>query len=164
MTAPLAIPVRSTRAAVHEARPVTTGPWPVGWLLGLLATAAVAALILLVAWYAASGEGVLAAQVPWLNAAVGATVLSGLGNCAWLLRGRRSVGELRRSLFVAAPAQTEVANAVVAHVAGAGPTWVRAPGMRRAHRPNCPLVAGKNVVEVDAADAEACGMCQGLAS
>lgn len=164
MTSPLTIPIRSARAAATEGRSAATSPWSASWLLALLATAAVGGVTLVISWYFAAGEGVLAAQVPWLNVAVGATVLSGLGNCAWLLCGRRSVGELRRSLLVAAPAGNDDEDAVLPHVPAGGPTWVRAPGMRRIHRPNCPLVAGKNMVEVDALADEACGICEGLAS
>lgn len=155
----LVVPVPSARLAVLDQRALTSSPWQVGWCLALLSTTAVGLIAVLYGWYGASGQGVLARQMPFLSTALAGTVVAGLGNCGWLLRGRRSVGELRRSLLVAAPPSARPAEAV-ATSAPAG--WVQAPGMTLRHLASCLLVAGKQVCAVELDAAPACAVCGGL--
>jgi hypothetical protein len=66
----------------------------------------------------------------------------------WLARGRRSVGERRRELLArwepAGPPGSSRPTGAAEHEVLAGGPLVRAAGMRLAHRPGCPLVAGKD--------------------
>jgi hypothetical protein len=165
---PLSVPIRAG-APVDAVRPSdsASSPWAVGWLLALIATTGLGLAAIVTAWYGASGRGVFADQVPWLNHAVGGAIVAGLGNCAWLLRGRRSVGELRRSLLVAAPVADDVSapsfSVEVAPAPAVSAAWVQAKGMRKVHRPSCPMVVGKTVRKADISAGDACAICSGAA-
>lgn len=159
---PLAVPIRSGAPVDAAPRADSTGsPWPVGWLVSLLASTLLGLAAILTGWYGASGEGLLAEQVPWLNLAVAGGVIAGLGNSAWLLRGRRSVGELRRALLLAQPAVAPAAPLEVEAMPLLMADWVQADGMRKVHRPDCPMVAGKPVLPVDPAGGAQCAICAG---
>jgi hypothetical protein len=79
----------------------------------------------------------------------------------WVLVGmrevRRGFRDLRRQQRILIPAELPLA--------GAAPTGevfplVSAPGMTRAHRPDCLLLRGKNVLPVPVDDARPrCGVC-----
>lgn len=159
---PLAVPIRSGAPVDAAPRPHGPGsPWPVGWLLSLLGSTLLGLAAILTGWYGASGQGLLGDQVPWLNLAVGGGIVAGLGNCAWLLRGRRAVGELRRALLLAEPALDTAAARPVEAAPLLPADWVQAAGMRKVHRRGCPMVAGKVVRAVDPSGAAACAICAG---
>lgn len=142
-------------------------PWGDGDILGLCAASAVGLVAIVGAWYGISGSASPASQTGWLNAAMAGVVVSALGNCVWILRGRRAVGERRARL-------------VALHEGESGPdavpmtSWedtrtmtvplmdtdrVRAGGQRRIHSADCPLVAGKNVAPALLGDGAPCGVC-----
>lgn len=141
--------------------------WP--WRDGDVVTACLAGLLggfaVGVAWFGASGTSSIAAQAVWLNVAVGGLMVCGFGIALWLLRGRRSVGERRADLVSLADAvpSTEPTSVGLPPAETAGGTepllLVRAPGMRRAHDPGCPLVAGKEIERVAIGTGERCEVC-----
>jgi hypothetical protein len=117
-------------------------PWKVGDLLVVYATTAIGIVLVLAAWFQASGEVHLNDQVGWATVGSAGVIVLGAGNLAWLLAGRRSVGALRRAVLAAAPvAGAEPAEAVLAMP----DALVAARTMTRFHRPDCILVAGKSV-------------------
>jgi hypothetical protein len=123
-------------------------PWEPGDLVRLVVLTLVALAVIGVAWYGASGEGRLSHQMSWLNLSVAGLMVTGAGNLMWLARGRRSVGERRRELLArwepAGPAGSSWPTSAPEREVPADGPLVRAAGMRLAHRPGCPLVAGKH--------------------
>jgi len=114
------------------------------------------------AWFGADGASSLAQQAMWLNVAVAAFAVSGVGLCLWLMRGRRAVGERRAGLVSLDPVDDEP-PAAPARVRRGGTgelTLVRATGMRRVHDPSCPLVEGKHVEPATLGDGEPCAVCE----
>jgi len=95
-------------------------------------------------WVQLSGGSSVDAQIPWLNVAVSGLLLAGFGNTLWLLRGRRSVADLRTSLLP--PTFGTTGEPVDAPVPAEQRQLVSAAGMTRYHRPDCLLAAGKPVV------------------
>ena len=95
-------------------------------------------IVIAVAWYVAAGEATFAQQVGPVDAALAGLLLSGVGNLAWLLHGRRTLGERRRLLLPDIVAATASADAqavvvrptLVPHRRGLGGR--RVPG-RRGH-------------------------------
>jgi hypothetical protein len=124
-------------------RPV---PWRLGDLLVLYACTALGALLVAVAWFGASSSVRVASQVRWTNIGVGGLIVFGAGSLAWLLTGRRAVGELRRHLLPLIPVPEQPA---VEGRAPASPTTngalVSVRGMTHYHRAACIFVAGKDV-------------------
>jgi hypothetical protein len=120
-----------------------------------VAAAGVACLILLtVCWYQAAGEGRTGEQMPWLD--VGAAAVA----VYWVLAGRVVARARRR---VATRREMQFRTLARSVVGGASPDvpsaeLVCAPGMARAHRPECPLVADKPTAPAPA-DAPTCGIC-----
>src|SRR5580698_7249234 len=113
------------------------------------------AIVIGVAWYVGAGDLSLKQQIGPTDAAVAGLLLSGLGNATWLLRGRRAVGERRRSLLPDPVAQVQrvrllrgtasepVAQTEPAHSPILGdPVFLAGPNMERFHHPNCALAAG----------------------
>lgn len=128
-------------------------PWEDGHVLQLCATSALGLVAIVVGWYGASGSALVDRQTLWLNLGVAGTVVAALGNCVWLLRGRGAVGARRRQLVSMAPSPSSPP------AASGGAGLVRASGMARVHRADCPLVAGKKVRKAVTADGDACGVC-----
>jgi hypothetical protein len=131
-------------------------PWVVSDLLLLYLANVAGLLLILVAWFEASGAVDLNAQIVWLNVGAIGVIVAGSGNVLWLLTGRRGVGELRQALTPALSAHF----AQVGELTGGGtvaPTTsfeprVEDPGlfvsgadMTRYHRPECLLVRDKEV-------------------
>ena len=138
-------------------------PWDPNDLVLLVALTLIAVSIIGVAWYGASGQGRLSQQTAWLNLAVVGIVVAGGGNLMWMARGRRSVGERRRALLTEWDTSVRASStAAPKHRAPVGGALVRAAGMRFAHAPDCPLVAGKVTTPVAAGEgAPRCTICNG---
>jgi hypothetical protein len=138
-------------------------PWTLGDLMILYACTFVGLLLVGIAWYGASSSVAVSAQVRWANLAVGGLILLGAGQLAWLLTGRRAVGELRRHVLRQARSDAVVEQAPVAHAAENG-RFVAAKNMTRYHRPACLLVAGKKVeagaeTKLQKRGLRPCGVC-----
>jgi hypothetical protein len=132
-------------------------------LPGLLT--AVGLIGLIVGWVGISDTVSLSRQSRWLGLGIGSVVLGGLGVVLWLFAGLTNLGRLRRdvlgelALRAAEDAQDEPLEAT--HDARFG----IAAGMRRHHRPECELLAGKTVTwleadEVPATGTAPCGICR----
>ncbi|MPY81559.1 MAG: hypothetical protein GEV04_24940 [Actinophytocola sp.] len=127
-------------------------------VFGLVAIAA--------SWFFSSGSASTGIQALWLNIGVAGAVIAGIGNCVWLLRGRRAVGQ-RRTELISLGRDRDFGSS-----AGTVPTpdvtdtlsmplgVVRAAGMHKIHRQDCPLLAGKRFEPVDLRDGEPCGVCE----
>jgi hypothetical protein len=109
--------------------------------LGLLG-----AVLIVVAYLGAADEARLDDQFGWVNLGVVGLLIAGVGAGALLLVGRRAIGLRRvRLLRDAAQRATHVAATVDRD---ALLVWL--PGSSLVHRPNCQLVRGKDVDELDA--------------
>jgi hypothetical protein len=122
-------------------------PWQVGDLLLLYLANVGGLLLIVVAWFEASGAVSQDAQILWLDVGIVGVIVAGAGNVLWLLTGRRGVGELRRALTPALMARfaepsAEAAPAVPATDPG---QLVAGADMTRYHRADCLLVVGKEV-------------------
>lgn len=146
--------------------PARQVPWRDGDLVAVTATALVGVIAILLGWFGASGSPAPARQMLWLNITVAGVLIFAIGNCLWLLRLRRAVGERRAGLVSLEVADEEPEGhhpaGAVAHLdwtAVMAAEWVRGDGMARVHRPDCPVVAGKHVWSADAGDGELCAVC-----
>lgn len=140
--------------------------WRDGDIVMVSATALVGLVLLVAAWFGASGSGSPMHTATWLNVAAGGFAVFGAGNFLWLLRGRRAIGERRVALISLEPADGPPApprSPRAGHASSGPPTALRlvtVPGMARVHDPDCPLVAHKPVRPASAGDGDPCGVCQ----
>jgi hypothetical protein len=146
-------------------RPDRPLPWRLGDLLGLYVTVSIGGILLLLAWWGASGTGKFSSQIVWVNVAIVGLVVAGSGGAVWLLTGRRAVGERAEALLPLGAAsfvpETDVDGDGARRL-------VAAPRMTRYHRDGCQLVAGKDLrvaseAEHRAAGRRPCGMCLAVA-
>lgn len=155
---------------VAPARPLL---WGAEDLLRWAITTGLGGIVIAVAWYVAAGEATFAQQVGPLDAAVAGLLLSGVGNLAWLLHGRRALGERRRLLLpdlaMAMPDPQSVLVAPLSPPATAGTmddVFLAGEGMERFHRPDCALAAGRTGWttatrrEHEEAGRRPCGVCR----
>ena len=109
------------------------------------------------------GQGV------WVAVAVAAALISAAGNGVWLGTLRRAANGRRQRVFtrlagkagephLPPPKQAERTPAGSPAAIGEGMQAVMVAGLTLRHRPDCPLVSGKDVVPATA-DAEPCGWC-----
>lgn len=137
-------------------------------ILLLVATALGGLIGITVAWFGASGSSDPAGQATWMSVGVAAFTTSATGNCLWLLRGRRAIGERRAGLISFEPDEADPPADPAgwpdeSTATGSRTTqfeFVRAEGMNRVHVPDCPLLTGKSVVPAQLGDGEPCGVCQ----
>ena len=149
--------------------------WGAEDLLRWVITCGLGGIVIVVAWYIAAGEATFGQQVGPLDAALAGLLLSGVGNLAWLLHGRRALGERRRILLpdVAEAAAGRGAQAVIvgpvtalSHEASADEVFLAGEGMERFHRADCALAAGRTGWttatrrEHEAAGRRPCGVCR----
>ncbi len=139
-------------------RPGTSARW---WVAQMV----VAGVVIAAAW-AAGGRGSVQGQIPWLNVAVLAAVVSAVANGLWIVSARRAFGARRR--LVLGALDVTVHDGLDANPSPAGTPGeespVAVPGLQRYHRPGCPLVAGRTLVAAtgpdhDAAGRVPCGWC-----
>jgi hypothetical protein len=126
--------------------------------------------IIAVAWWKASAAVRMADELPWLAVAIAAVGVAGAGHGAVLLQLRAAIARQRRRLeagrWTGHPAG--VAETAPRHPAardGVPPTLVAAPAMRRYHRSDCRLAAGKTVRTASAEEHQragrtACAVCR----
>ena len=98
------------------------------------------------------GQGV------WVAVAIAAALISAAGNGVWLGALRRAANGRRQRVFTRLADKAERAPADSSAAIGEGVQAVMVAGLTLRHRPDCPLVAGKDVVPATA-DAEPCGWC-----
>jgi len=156
---------------VAPARPLL---WGAEDLLRWAITTGLGGIVIAVAWYIAAGEATFAQQVGPVDAALAGLLLSGVGNLAWLLHGRRAVGERRRLLLpdVATAASGDpqpvlgVPTSTPSGTAAMDQVFLAGEGMERFHRPECPLAAGRTGWttatrrEHEEAGRRPCGVCR----
>jgi len=144
-------------------------PWTRSHLTGLAGAQAIAAAVLVAAWFGLSDELVFTRQIPLLDLAVVATVAGGVANVAWIVQGRSAVRRRKATFLrqvaaalpatVAAPQRSDPRSSLAAM----GDGFVAAARMTRYHRPDCPLLDGKDVRPVGGSeqrDRTACGVCR----
>ncbi|MET7617944.1 hypothetical protein [Streptomyces sp. NPDC005408] len=135
-------------------------PWQDRDVLIVCGTTLAGFALIVTAWFGAGGTASVARQTAWLNLAVAGFAVSSIGLCLWLLRARRAVGDRRIALISLAPREEQedpyeekpLRRASSQHL-------VRAAGMVRLHRRDCPLLTGKDVTLAAAEDGELCGVC-----
>jgi hypothetical protein len=91
-----------------------------------------------------------------LAVAVAAALISAAGNGVWLGTLRRAANGRRQRVFAHLAGKAEAAAGPF--TAGGDVRAVMVAGLTLRHRPDCPLVAGKDVVPATA-DAPPCGWC-----
>ena len=138
-------------------------PWQVAHLLVWYVGAGAGLVVILVAWWGASGTTRVPALVTWVNVGVAGLVVSGLANLVWLLEGRRAVGE-RRYAVLGDPDVSALTQRPAAGSAADEPLVAAGP-MTRYHRTGCPAVSGKQVSAAARDDHESvgrspCGICR----
>lgn len=132
--------------------------WPRRGRLWLL-VGQVACLATIVAAGRASAERPSpGAQGAWVAVAVAAALISAAGNGVWLATLRRAANGRRQQVLARLAGQAERAPAGSPAATGGDGRTVMVAGLTRHHRPNCPLVAGKDVVPATA-DTQPCGWC-----
>jgi hypothetical protein len=149
--------------------------WGAEDLLRWVITVGLGGIVIVVAWYVGAGEATFGQQVGPIDAALAGLLLSGIGNLAWLLHGRRALGERRRLLLpdvaVETPGAEESvrllsAGPVVASAAPADEVFLAGADMERYHRPTCALASGRTGWttatrrEHEAAGRRPCGVCR----
>jgi hypothetical protein len=168
-----------TRATAIDASRQVAPARPLLWgaedLLRWAITTGLGGIVIVVAWYVAAGEATFAQQVGPIDAALAGLLLSGVGNLAWLLHGRRAVGERRRLLLpdvAAATASADAQPVVVGPLSSTASTatvddvFLAGEGMERFHRPDCALAAGRTGWttatrrEHEDAGRRPCGVCR----
>ncbi|MBA0125745.1 hypothetical protein H0B56_09355 [Haloechinothrix sp. YIM 98757] len=135
-------------------------PWRDSDVVMVCLTTIVGAAAFAAGWFGATVSGTVHHQAAWLNLAVGGFATSAVGVSLWLMRGRRAVGERRVALVSIDPPDAEPRPAPGRWPDADGTRdLVRAVGMQRVHRPDCPLVAGKQLERADEDDGQPCGVC-----
>lgn len=164
-----------TLEAPRRAAPARPVLWSAEDLLRWVITTGLGGIVVAVAWYVAAGEATFGQQVGPVDAALAGLVLSGIGNLAWLLHGRRALGERRRLLLpdlgATAPAldareKLVPAGPMAPGTAPIADVFLAGEGMERYHRPECALAAGRagwttaTRHEHEAAGRRPCGVCR----
>jgi len=127
-----------------------SAPWRVTDAVTWCALVAGAGVLLLAAWWGASGTAVVHHQVVWLNVGAVSVMLVGTANVLWLLSGRRALGERKRGLLDRVDARFGTHRAAVLEAACQP---VTAAMMTRYHRPGCQFAAARGGLK--AADRDA---------
>lgn len=144
--------------------PRSLAPWGINDVVRIYLSTGLSVILIVAGWWGASGTIDTATQTAWTAVSIGGLIIAGTGNALWLLHGRRAVAEQQRrllSLPVTARAETAPRREE------ARPTEdvvVATDTMTRYHRPDCPLVAGKDVRAAEVRDHQQkgrrpCGVC-----
>ena len=132
--------------------------WPRRGRLWLLAGQAACLAAIVLAGRASAERASAGGQGVWLAVAVTAALISAAGNGVWLATLRRAANGRRQRVFTRLAGKAERAAAGSPAAAGQAEQAVMVAGLTLRHRPDCPLVAGRDVVPVTA-DAPPCGWC-----
>ncbi|HEY1828494.1 MAG TPA: hypothetical protein VGF87_10755 [Acidimicrobiales bacterium] len=157
-----------------ETSPRTRALWKADDLLRWCFMLAIGAVAIGVSWYVCAGDANFNQQIGPADAALGGLLVAGLGNATWLLRGRRALGERRRTLLGDGPAvaqpsvrRVEVARARSDDRPGeTGELYVAGEGLERFHRSDCALAAGREGWQAmtrqghETAGRRACDVCR----
>ncbi len=146
-------------------RPDSAGraPWATPDLVRLIAFVAAGAGGCAVAWTGASAHAELRDQTGWIALGVVAFGVAVAGQSRWLRQGRRAVAaHATRVLGEAAALVPDQSGP--APVMAATEQVVSADGLRRFHRPDCPIAAGRGWSPLprrthEAAGRIPCGIC-----
>ena len=118
-------------------------PWKADDVTRAVLGQVVGAAMIVASWFEASGQLTVRGELTWLNLGLVGLIVCGVSNAVWLLQGRRNVGTAR-VLLLPDPATPPAAGP---YAAGADArVTVNAPGMTMFHRPDCPLIQGKETV------------------
>lgn len=132
----------NARPNVAPRRPM---PWRVADIIRFYITTLLAALVIAIAWWAASGTADVSSQSAWTMVAIGGLIIAGTGNVLWILAGRTIVALRRRQLVVLPETISgAVAPDAVEPPAEDAGALVATESMTRYHRPDCPLAVGKD--------------------
>lgn len=140
-------------------------PWRDRDVVTVCGTSLAGIALIVTAWFGASATVSTARQAAWTNLGVAGFAVGAGGLCLWLLRARRTLGERRVTLIALAPADDDedTRPRPTPRTRSTDDTLalplVRAEGMDRTHRPDCPLVAGKEVTPAAVGAGEPCGVC-----
>jgi hypothetical protein len=157
--------------AAHGRRYLESGePWTPRSVRLALVLGALAALAAGLCWYGGSDKREVEDQVPWLLGSLLAVAFFALVGAVWLIAAFRTLRQGMRDLAADKRAFALGGRPVAGRVAASGASahaglphsgLVVGAGMVRAHRPDCPLVQGKAVREVELTDRSlgACGVC-----
>jgi len=152
-------PLTREQAAAAQAQllwtPQILSRWGAAVSLGLIG--------LVYSWYSVAGKASWDDQVAPLNVGVLSVVLTYGAGISLLLGGRRSVGIRRVALLGEPP--VVAAGAPVVKQAAHSDSLVSGPGLRRFHRADCSMAAGKHFASATRAEHETagrtgCGVCR----
>ena len=132
--------------------------WPRRGRLWLLVGQVACLATIVLAGRASAERASSGGQGLWMAVAVAAALISAAGNGVWLSTVRRAANGRRQLVFARLADKAETAAAGSPAAIGEGAPAVMVAGLTLRHRPDCPLVAGKDVVPATAA-AQACGWC-----
>ncbi|MFZ3565654.1 hypothetical protein ACOKM5_01670 [Streptomyces sp. BH097] len=140
-------------------------PWRDRDVVTVCGTSLAGLALIVTAWFGASATVSTARQAAWTNLGVAGFAVGAGGLCLWLLRARRALGERRVTLIALAPTDDDedTRTGPAPRTTSTDDTLVlplvRAEGMDRPHRPDCPLVAGKDVTPAAVGAGEPCRVC-----
>jgi hypothetical protein len=97
-------------------------------------------------------------QSLWVAVAVAAALISAAGNGVWLATLRRAANDRRQRVFTRLAGKAERSAPGSPAAVGESVPAVMVAGLTLRHRPDCPLVTGKDVVPATT-DAAPCGWC-----
>ncbi len=131
-------------------------PRHLGWAVG-----GIGIVLLVLGWYGVSGRAVVAEQVPYLASATvpGAALLVAGAVLVVAERSTRRTATIERRVAELHALLVEPAGAAPPASGAAGPGALLAvTGGSRVHRPDCPLLAGKEARPVSPEDVTALGL------
>jgi hypothetical protein len=132
--------------------------WPRRGRLWLLVGQAACLATIVLAGRASAERASSGGQGLWVAVAVAAALISAAGNGVWLGTLRRAANGRRQRVFTRLAGKAERTAPGSPAAVGEGVQAVMVAGLTLRHRPDCPLVAGKDVVPATA-EAEPCGWC-----
>jgi hypothetical protein len=121
-------------------------PWSSTQVRVVVACDLIAVLLVAVAAFGAGDERSLQDQLTWINVAVLGLVAVVVANGALFTAARRAIGQRRLHLV-----PDVVRRDAPPPTTSSDERWLWVPGTTRAHRPGCPMTAGKPVEGVSEA-------------
>lgn len=128
---------------------------------------------LIVVWYQVAGRGVFGDQIGWMTAGAVILLVALYALASLIVRGRRAVGE-RLALMIPDPvghlgARSQPAAQLRKQAGPDGSEVAVVDGRDLYHRPDCPMLQGRNHVMLSATSALAqgiqpCALCDEVAS
>jgi hypothetical protein len=143
-------------------QPYATEPWNRRNVTGFTVATALGAALLGASYVGVSAEVHLKDQVPFLDLGVAGLLVAAVGGVRWLAAGIKAV-RVRKATDLAL-VRSRFGSVEATGPAGPSDDFVATARMTRYHRPNCSLVAGKDVraataAEHSAAERRPCGVC-----